>query len=212
MIKSNYSMCIDYLKSVDINSFDKNKIFMLKCNFITENSKDISEEMLSYATSNIDRADCTIQLAKLLNNMNIAISIESSIFEFALIHATLNNIDKHLVCAIYNDKFQDIYMNLDETSRINNKTLIQCILQGTINAKFTAFLSPDQIHPENWVPVLNKIKFREVTESNIATTDLYKCHKCGERKCKVTELQLRSADEPTSRFITCLVCYNTFIK
>ena len=43
-------------------------------------------------------------------------------------------------------------------------------------------------------------------------TDLYKCYKCKERKCKVIQLQTRSADEPMTNFITCLVCFNTFTK
>ena len=120
--------------------------------------------------------------------------------------------EKNLVTAIYDDRFTDIYMNLDDSSRLHNTTLKKYVIDGVINPKFVAFLSPDQTHPENWAPILNKIKFREKTENNMASTDMYKCYKCGERKCKVSELQLRSADEPISRFVTCLVCYNTFIK
>ena len=52
---------------------------------------------------------------------------------------------------------------------------------------------------------------REDKENNIATTDTYKCKKCGERKSKITQLQIRCADEPVSTFITCVVCYNTFV-
>ena len=102
-------------------------------------------------------------------------------------------------------------MNLDATSRINNMTFRPAVLQGLINPKVIAFLSPDQMHPESWAPVLNKIKFRESAETNMATTDVYVCAKCGERKAKVTELQLRGADEPCTLFITCLVCYSTCI-
>ena len=57
-----------------------------------------------------------------------------------------------------------------------------------------------------------KIKFREDTENNMATTDLYKCYKCGERKATSYQMQVRSADEPMTIFVTCLVCYNTFTK
>lgn len=208
----NYISSIKYMQNINIEQYDPNKISLLKSNFITENSRDIIDNMISFATLNINRSTYIIQLANLLYDINIAVLIEASIFEFSLIHATLNNIDKHLIYAIYDDKFTDIYMNLDQSSRLNNKTLRDSVLQGIINPRLIAFLSPDQMHPESWTPILNKIKFREATENNMATTDLYKCYKCGERKCKVTELQLRAADESTSRFITCLVCYNTFIK
>lgn len=209
---NNYTSSIKYIESTSIEQFDPNKISLLKSNFITENSRDISNEMISYATSNIDRSSYIIKLANLLNDINIAILIEGSIFEFSLIHATLNNIDKDLLCAIYNDKFIDIFMNLDETSRLDNKTFRPSVLQGIINPKLTGFLSPDQMHPESWAPILEKIKFRETTENNMATTDIYRCSKCGERKSKVTTLQLRGADEAATLFITCLICYNTFLK
>jgi len=208
---SNYNDAIDYLKTTTIDTFDSAKLYSQKSEMITENSKDIPQDMISYASTKINRAEYFIKLVKLLNDIKIAFCLESSIFEFALIMTSVNNMEKNLVIAIYDDKFTDIYMNLDVDSRLNNKTLKKYVMGGTINPKLVAFLSPDQTHPENWAPILNKIKFREKTETNMATTDMYKCHKCGERKCKVSELQLRSADEPISRFVTCLVCYKTFI-
>lgn len=208
----NYISSIKYIQNTNIEQFDANAVNLLKCEFITENSRDIPHDLISYATLNIDRSEYIIKLANLLNDINIAISIESSIFEFSLIHATLNNIDKNILYAIYDDKFVDIYMNLDESSRLNNKTLKSSILQKIINPRLIAFLSPDQAHPESWASILEKVKFRETTENNMASTDLYKCYKCGERKCKVTELQLRGADEATNRFVTCLICFNTFIR
>lgn len=39
-----------------------------------------------------------------------------------------------------------------------------------------------------------------------ATTDLYICRKCKERKCSYYELQTRSADEPMTKFIKCCNC------
>jgi transcription elongation factor S-II len=209
---SNYTDAIDYIKNTTIDTFDSTKLYSHKAEMITENSKDIPQEMITHALSKINRAEYFIKLVKLINDTKIAFCIESSIFEFSLIMTSINNMEKNLVTAIYDDRFTDIYMNLDDSSRLHNTTLKKYVIDGVINPKFVAFLSPDQTHPENWAPILNKIKFREKTENNMASTDMYKCYKCGERKCKVSELQLRSADEPISRFVTCLVCYNTFIK
>lgn len=208
----NFGDSLDYIKNISIEQFDPIKLSSLKSSFITENSRDIADDMIHYATSNIDRAIYVVKLAKLINDIMTAISVEASIFEFALIHATLHNIDKSLILAIYDDKYVDIYMNLDTTSRLKNTTFKHSVLKGLINPKLIAFLSPEQTHPESWSLILNKINFRVNTENNMATTDLYKCYKCGERKCKVTELQLRGADESGTLFITCLSCYNTFLK
>ena len=39
-------------------------------------------------------------------------------------------------------------------------------------------------------------------------TDIFRCRKCGNRKCIYYEVQTRSADEPMTQFITCLTCNN----
>jgi len=134
------------------------------------------------------------------------------IFEYALVMATLNNFDKNIIPAIYNDKLDDILLNLNVNSYLKNKSLYNALNSGVINPNLVAFMAPDQMHPESWAVIINKIKYKEDKENTMATTDMYRCRKCGERRCKVTELQMRSADEPTSKVITCLVCYTTFIK
>ena len=209
---SNYRDSIDYIKNTNIDYFDPVKITLLKNNFITENSKDIPYDLIAYSAKNINRPDYVIRLSNLLNNIKLAHKIEASVYEFSLLHATLCSLDKKLIEAIYEDKFIDIFMNLDLTSRLANKTLSTSVMNGVINPRLVAFLSPDQTHPESFAVILKKIKFRQEAENNMATTDMYKCTKCGERKHKINEIQLRSADEQTSKVITCMVCYHTFIK
>ena len=208
----NYSVSNAYMKMIDINNFDSSKLTFFRSNFITENSKDVCVDAIMYASINISRGQYVIKLCKLLSDINYAIQIERGIYEYALIHASLKNIEKELIPAIYDDKFTDIYMNLDLDSPLKNKTLRPSLFQGTIKPILIAFLSAPQIHPESWLPILNKRKYKETTEKNMASTDRYPCPKCGERKAQVTELQLRSADEPCTTFITCLVCYNTDLK
>ncbi|KAK1431918.1 hypothetical protein QVD17_08715 [Tagetes erecta] len=41
-----------------------------------------------------------------------------------------------------------------------------------------------------------------------ATTDQFKCGRCGKRKCTYYQLQTRSADEPMTTFVTCVNCDN----
>lgn len=208
----NYSLSCAYMKSVDIENFDAGRLVFHKSNFITENSKDVEVAAIVFAVQNISRALYILRLSGLLDDIRIAIAIEMGIYEYSLIHAALKNIEKDFIPAIYDDKFADIYMNLDLKSRLMNKTLRPLLFQGSMNPSLLAFLSPGQIHPENWAPILNKIKYKETTEKNMATTDSHKCPKCGECKAQVTELQLRSADEPCTTFITCLVCFSTDLK
>ncbi|KAG5495258.1 hypothetical protein JKF63_02313 [Porcisia hertigi] len=43
-------------------------------------------------------------------------------------------------------------------------------------------------------------------------TSLFKCGRCGKRNCTFYEQQTRSADEPTTKYITCLDCKNTWTQ
>lgn len=41
-----------------------------------------------------------------------------------------------------------------------------------------------------------------------ASTDMFKCGKCHQRKCTYYQMQTRSADEPLTTFVTCVNCEN----
>lgn len=199
---------------INLDKFNPNDIVREKIEslgFTTDNSKDISIKLIRYAQTCINRSETVCTFSPLVGSHKMAIEIEKGIFEFALVHITLNSLDKNNISAIYKDKVHDIYANLDNKSHIKNKTLLPALLSGVIKPCLIAFLAPHQLHPERWADVINKKKYEEDVESNIATSDLYRCSKCGERKCRITELQMRGLDEPVSRFVTCMVCHNTFI-
>ena len=108
---------------------------------------------------------------------------------------------------------EEICENLDtKNSRINNKTLLPKILENQIDPFVISFLNPYQIHPERWKKELDQqIETRKIA-NDMPTTDLYKCYKCGARKSIVAQIQIRSADEPMTLFITCTECHNTYTK
>jgi hypothetical protein len=52
-------------------------------------------------------------LNNLLFNLKFAEQIECSIFEFSLNYVNANDINYTYICNIYNDKLNEIYLNLD---------------------------------------------------------------------------------------------------
>jgi DNA-directed RNA polymerase subunit M/transcription elongation factor TFIIS len=182
-----------------------------KYNFITENSIDLKDNWIKYGENIIDRANKQIILSDLLNDIDIAIKIELSIFEYSLIYCLNNKYDKNYIKPVYEEKFNFIITNLDENNiKINNQTFKKDIMSNKINPSYIAFLSPQQVHPQRWINLIKKKKYIEQRENNIAYSDAYKCYKCGESKSKITQAQTRSADEPMTTFVVCLVCHNTF--
>lgn len=198
---------------IKFDNYNLEKHLLKTCNFKTKNSHDISFQLLETAFNNINRIKSVEKLFEYVKQFHIAQIIERGIFEFALITVSMNKFQNHLVINIYADKLCDICKNLNiNDMKIKNKTLIKTIFNKNFDPYYVAFLSPEQMHPEKWAPIILKHEKETEIINSFQTTDLYKCKKCGEKKFKITEIQLRSADEPSNRIYTCMVCYNVFIK
>lgn len=203
------SKCIEN----SIKTFNPDKEYINMFRFVTKNSNDIKLPLLKYAVKTLDRPNAIAKLNHYVKNDFVAYDIEKGIFEFALVNVVINKFQITLVENIYLDKLSDICDNFDEkNSHIDNKTLLPLVTSGMFKPFFVAFLSPDQMHPKRWSATVDKQKAKDDAINNISTTDIYRCGKCGERKMKISRLQLRSADEPENLFLVCLVCFHTFIK
>lgn len=203
----------EIIKKFKINDNLQNKspFSHIKYNFVIPNSVDLRDTFIKYAENCLDRAKTQLILSDLLIDIDIAIKIESSIFEYSLNFCCNKKYEQNYIKPIYEDKLNEILCNLDENKKgIENKTFKKDILSGKINPSNVSFLSPSQIHPEKWTHLIKKREYIEQREKNIVYSDAYKCFKCGESKCKITQVQTRSADEPMTTFVVCVVCHNTF--
>ncbi len=195
-----YKKNIDYTSPYSYTNYE----------FVTENSVDIRENWIQYAENVINRAEYQMKLSNILLDVDIALKIELSIFEYSLIYCQNHKFNMEFVKSVYEDKFHNIVSNILLTPGIDNKTFKNLLLENKINPSYVAFLSPAQIHPDKWQYFIKKKEYIEQKENNISYSNAYKCYKCGESKAKVTQAQTRSADEPMTTFVTCMVCQNTF--
>lgn len=192
--------------------FDAKKETLKPFNFKTKASSTITSEIIEYANTHIKREQTVLSLLPFVN-IDIADKLEAGVFEFTLIRVASDNLPVEFISSIYFDKINDIVANLDQhNTRINNKTLLNMLQSGQVDPYFVAFFTCNQIHPDRWKDIMDKRIQIEKENSNIHVTDIYKCYKCGNRKTKTSQMQTRSADEPMTIFVTCLVCYNTFTK
>jgi len=142
-------------------------------------------------------------------------NIEKGIYNWAIREAEKRKIVKkwtnEMFVHLYVDHFRSIYLNLNKNSYIKNDTLIKRLKKGNMKSYNIAFMSPQELFPEQWKELVeNKIK-RDKSKYEInmeAATDEFKCFKCKKRKCTYYELQTRSADEPMTTFVSCLNCGN----
>ena len=146
-------------------------------------------------------------LNKFIKNDNNCIKLENSIFEFTNNYCTQNdmNLYDH---NIYLDKFNTIYENIN--GKINNNYLINAINNEELNVENIPYMNSNEIFPDNWKKIINRINLIEDKKKNMATTDIFVCKKCQDNRCTVHMMQTRSADEPMTTFVTCITCNYTW--
>jgi transcription elongation factor S-II len=140
-------------------------------------------------------------------------TLESIIFQVSINDANSKYVNKHFD----NNLFQLIYMstsrrilsNLDPNGYVKNEHLLPRILQGQLSIEHLASMNVMDYAPSIYAPLREQMDLREqhLLEGNKAmATDLFKCGRCHKRECTYYELQTRSADEPMTKFITCINC------
>lgn len=144
---------------------------------------------------------------------NVCEQIETGVYnwtvEYATVHNIVRNWKNHCFAAIYRSKAQSVVTNLDATSYVGNTRLIERLKSAEFKPGDIAYLAPENTFPEKWRECLDvKMKHSETVfeEKPSAMTDKFKCGKCKKRECSYREVQLRSADEPMTLFITCINC------
>jgi transcription elongation factor S-II len=135
--------------------------------------------------------------------------LEKGIFNFALSEAKNRKVvkkwDNPYFVQLYVDRLRSIFTNL------NNPPLLEQLNSGSIKAHTIAFMTHQELRPEKWDELITAKSKRDQNkfENNLeAATDTFTCRKCKSNKCTYMQLQLRSADEPMTTFVTCLSCGN----
>jgi DNA-directed RNA polymerase subunit M/transcription elongation factor TFIIS len=178
---------------------------MIFPDFILDQSKSIAFSVAHKAQMSVSREDTIFEIDRNLKNMVAAFEMEKGIFEYSMLYIETHNMHESMFKSVYEYKLNELIRNMDF-----NPELKTAMASGHIKPRMLAFLHPTQLCPQKWQVLLSKQQANEERKNNLPTTNTYKCRKCGERKCTVSMLQTRSADEPMTIFIRCCVCYNTW--
>jgi DNA-directed RNA polymerase subunit M/transcription elongation factor TFIIS len=141
----------------------------------------------------------------------IEVGIYNWCIDYAIKKEIIRSWKNHLFCKLYKTKAISVISNLDKDSYIKNERFYDRFLSNEFNAKEIAYLNRENQFPELWRSYIDaKLKHSEnvFEEKPSAMTDKFKCGKCKKRECSYREVQLRSADEPMTLFITCINCGN----
>lgn len=146
-----------------------------------------------------------------VNCTNLEIGIYNWCIEFAQKHKIVKNWKNPRFMNLYKDKARSVVANLDKNSYVGNERLLERLKEREFLPQELPFMSPEFVFPERWREIMDN-KMRQdmliIEEKPAAMTSEFKCGKCKKRECVYQELQVRSADEPMTLFITCLNCGN----
>lgn len=145
--------------------------------------------------------------------------IEKGIFNWTIEFSEQKHIikcwsDKRFVNA-YTNKSIQLFSSLFKTSYLYTNgsaelsELMARIQNDELDCRRLAFLRPHELLPAKWNQYIEQKHKKDDNICNsrqIAKTDQFMCSKCKKRECSYYELQVRSADESMTIFITCLNC------
>lgn len=152
---------------------------------------------------------------ELVQNRLLAEELESALLHLLNSQAIKDGIDvdwgNRVFWNMYRNKAISIYENLrGETSYVkNDQNWIEQIQTNAISVKEFIELNSIDVCPSRWKETIQRVTELEkkLYSRNMAGSVRRYCRSCKkETKCEEFQLQTRSADEPMTKFITCLEC------
>ena len=113
----------------------------------------------------------------------------------------------------YNAKLKYIFEIINPKSSVYNKSIIDKIKKKQLTPYELVNNQPWELYLEHWKDIVdeqNKTDKIIIDKTPIFTTTQFTCSKCKNNECKTYSLQTRSADEPTTIFVNCIKCNNTW--
>ncbi|CAN0925981.1 Transcription elongation factor TFIIS [Linum grandiflorum] len=129
--------------------------------------------------------------------IRVAVSVETTMFEKL---GKSNGAQKV--------KYRSIMFNLKDAK---NPDLRRKVLLGQVNPEMLITMTPEEMASEQRQQENKQIKEKALFDCQVggppkATTDQFRCGRCGQRKCTYYQMQTRSADEPMTTYVTCVNC------
>jgi hypothetical protein len=153
------------------------------------------------------RKNIVSKIKEFLEDETKSINLEKGIFNYSVKEANSRKIIKKwenpFFAQIYIDHLRSIYTNL------KNPELLEMVRTGEIPSQQLAFMTHQEMNHEHWRSMIDRKMKRDASKftTNVqASTDMFTCRKCKSKRSSYIEMQIRSADEPATIFVTCLDC------
>jgi transcription elongation factor S-II len=138
--------------------------------------------------------------------------------ERVVFNSIISTFEDDKMDSVWNGAFETLYrrkaaeltasLTTDEGYGNGNKTLLTRVLKGEIDIEDLTSMKPYELRPEVFTNITSGARELQKVIQTFAgvISTMYTCPKCGSKKCTFTELQMRSADEGSTTFVTCVDC------
>ena len=113
--------------------------------------------------------------------------------------------DNEAFTSIYHAVCFKITTNLDP-DLVNNVSFCSRILSGEISLDTLPKMTSQQIFPEQYSVITEKMEISKQVETAVKTSSLYRCGRCKQNKCSIESVITRSIDEGCTIKVTCVNC------
>lgn len=137
--------------------------------------------------------------SKIMGKKNSTIFVDN-LYNYCNEYAENNN------CIFLLDEIVQTKISFFKEIMTKNDYLLNSIKDKKIDPSKLCYMNQEDIEPDKYKQILEKRELEEYRKNNQATSDAFKCKKCGERRCQVTQKQTRSGDEPATTFVECMEC------
>ncbi|KAI4370485.1 hypothetical protein MLD38_018836 [Melastoma candidum] len=172
--------------------------FAMKCNDpLRDRAREHLFEALSKVSAEVD--DDMIDEVKKCDPAHVAVLVESAMYEK---WGKMNGAHKV--------KYRSIMFNIKDAK---NPDFRRKVLLGQVKPEALLSMTSEEMASEQRKQQNQKVKEKALFDCELggapkATTDQFKCGRCGQRQCTYYQMQTRSADEPMTTYVTCVNCNN----
>lgn len=149
-------------------------------------------------------------LEKTLDDFKLGFNIEKTVYNWSVKSFKDPSWENREFVSRYKHKALSIKFNLSQKS---NYEMIEKIKKGDVDFKRIVFMEPEEIWPNGPVAIRKKQikideerKYMSQNEIENFPDGLFTCGKCKKKKTTYYQLQTRSADEPMTTYVTCILC------
>lgn len=153
------------------------------------------------------RTNIRKKLNEYIKDEKNSLNLEKGIFNYTIKEADRYKIvkkwDNKYFVQIYIDHLRSITSNL-------KKEILEQIKEGNLKPHLVAFMNHQELYPEKWnklIEIKSKRDKNKFETNMAAATDVFTCRKCKGNQCTYYQMQTRSADEPMTTFVTCILCF-----